>query len=478
MNYNGKYIKNGKKYYRQKNKNNNRKYLLNNKTIRQKEETNTKIKTDINLNNNPEQDCYYNIPGFYYDKSKNRYFSLKDKEILNQINNKNKEKAENKIIYKKNKNLSFFDMIHFSRIMENKNLKKYFNRANYLKDSNYINIEYDEDKFPNNIYLFYKNKYLLILDYSNDNNNSTSISIYDIYQNIFIKKIIIEEFYNDFSIIENNLILIDNITKISIINKINYIIESKDKKLYFDLINKFLIKINNIERISMVYNWPLINYKNEFYYYLLWNNFYYFSLNKDNNNNNKLIKYNNDLIYFPKCELSNDKYLFKISKVEINKKFHYINFFINNDKKNKNNFYFFTSNGEIHRYKFKNKSFILKQIITNELLFNLPIIKICYYNNNNFLLISNEFNIFNFDLLNQTMTDINYKNKYKDIFNDKKIKYKIKIFEYDAILNCIIYEEQDHIIIFSLDNYTEIKKFKIENYKYNILSINNTLKII
>ena len=278
--------------------------------------------------------------------------------------------------------------------------------------------------------------------------------------------------------IENNLILIDNITKISIINNINYIIESKDKKLYIDLINKFLIKINNIERISMVYNWPLINYKNEFYYYLLWNNFYYFSLNKDNNNNNKLIKYNNDLIYFPQCELSNDKYLFKISKVEINKKFHYINFFINNDKKNKNNFYFFTSNGEIHRYKFKNKSFILKQIITNELLFDLPIIKICYYNNNNFLLISNEFNIFNFDLLNQTMTDINYKNKYKDIFNDKKIKYKIKIFEYDAILNCIIYEEQDHIIIFSLDNYTEIKKYKIENYKYNILSINNTLKII
>ena len=151
MNYNEKYIKNGKKYYRQKNKNNKRQYLLNNKTLRYKEESNTKITTDINLNINPEQDYYYNIPGFYYDRNKNRYFSLKDKEILNQINNKNKEKAENKIIVKKNKNLSFFNLIHFSSMMENKNLKKYFNRANYLKDSNYINIEYDEDKFPNNI---------------------------------------------------------------------------------------------------------------------------------------------------------------------------------------------------------------------------------------------------------------------------------------------------------------------------------------
>ena len=71
-------------------------------------------------------------------------------------------------------------MIHLSNIMEKKNLLKYYNRVQYLKNSNYINMQYEEDKYPNNIYLFFKNKYLLILDYSTDNPVSTSISIYDI----------------------------------------------------------------------------------------------------------------------------------------------------------------------------------------------------------------------------------------------------------------------------------------------------------
>ena len=96
-------------------------------------------------------------------------------------------------------------------------------KIKYLKSSNYIHFEYESEKFPNNIYLFYKNRYLLILDYFNENNNfSTSISIHDIVNNSFIKKIIIEEYFNDFTILENSLILIDNIINLSIINRPNF----------------------------------------------------------------------------------------------------------------------------------------------------------------------------------------------------------------------------------------------------------------
>ena len=176
-----------------------------------------------------------------------------------------------------------------------------------------------------------------------------------------------------------------------------------------------------------------------------------------------------------------NKILFKINKVDINKKYHYINFFLKNDKNNKINFYFFTPNGVIHRYKFKNNGiFFLKQIIENDLLFNVSIIKICHYFNDNYFLISNETDIFNFDIKNQTMTRINNLNKKDDDnLDEKRIKYKLKIFEFNKILNCIIYEKNnDYIIIFSLDTFSEIKKFKIDDYKYNILLINNWPKII
>ena len=474
MYLNRKKIK-GNKNYKPKDYNSNKKNLFNNKNNRK---INVNFKDSIK-NKNKIEDNENNIPGFYYDKVNNRYFSLKDKEILNQLIKKEQKKEKAKII--ENKNLSFFNIIHYSKVKDKIFLQKFINRTKYLKTSKYIDFAYESDKFPNNIYLFYKNKYLLILEYFNENNNiSTNISIHDIVNNEFIKKIIIEEFYNDFIILENNLILIDNIVSLSIINNIDDLIEAKSKKINVDIINKFKIRINNLERISMVYKWPFININNNIYYYLIWNNFYYFDLN---NKNIKLLKHNNDTLYLQKEELigNRNKILFKINKVDINKKYHYINFFLKNDKNNKINFYFFTPNGVIHRYKFKNNGiFFLKQIIENDLLFNVPVIKICHYFNDNYLLISNETDIFNFDIKNQTMTRINNLNKKDDDnLDEKRIKYKIKIFEFNKILNCIIYEKNnDYIIIFSLDTFSEIKKFKIDDYKYNILLINNWPKII
>jgi len=475
MYFNGRYNKNNKNFFDYKNK-----ILLNNKTHRQKiKHNNNKMgKNDFNS----EQNSEIEIPGFYYDKNKNRYFSLKDREILNEIKNKTIDKNEPKIINNKPKKpLSHFNMIFKSRILEKNILNKFYDRKNYLKNSNYINIEYTGDKFPNNIYLFYMDKYLLTLDYFNDNNNRmTTIIIHDIINNVFIKKIIIENIYNDFMILENNLILIDNITKISIINNINNIIKSKDKMINIDIINIFTIKINNIDNISMVYKWPFIALNNNIYYYLIWNNFYLFDLNDEKNKNTSIIlnKYNNDILYIAKNEIINNRNrnVFNINKIDIKKKYHYINFFINNDNKNKN-FYFFTYNGEIHKYKFKkNNIFTLKQIIKNDILMDNSVIKICYYYNNNYLLISNKSIIYNLDLINQTMTEINIKKNCDN--NNSKINYKFKIFEYNDILNCIIYEKDDSIIFFSLDDFSEIKTFKMDNYKYNILLINNRPKIV
>jgi hypothetical protein len=304
-----------------------------------------------------------------------------------------------------------------------------------------------------------------------------------VINNKFINKIVIEEFYNDFTIKENNLILIDNITKISIINNINEIIESKEKKIFINFIKKFNIRVDNIERISMVYKWPFININNNYtFYYLIWNNFYYFDISEINNIKDKLIIINSDIIYLSKKDILYNKIKIKINKINIDKRNHYINFFINiydsirHDKSPY--FYFFTINGEIHCYKFnKNNTFQLKQIITNEILDNIQIINIIPFRNEfNYLIISNQNDIFNLNIKNQTMTKIDY--DYNKNNDNKSIKYKIKIFKYIEDLNCLIFDDDNVIKILSLDDFTFINKFLYNDYKYNILTINNSELIL
>ena len=72
------------------------------------------------------------------------------------------------------------------------------------------------------------------------------------------------------------------------------------------------------------------------------------------------------------------------------------------------------------------------------------------------------------------MTEINTDENNKI----KNIKYKMKIFEYIDNINCLIYDEDIYINIFSLDDFSIIKKFKYDDYKYNILLINKDDLII
>ena len=239
-------------------------------------------------NNKITRKKIYEIPVYYYDNEKNRYFPLNFKE---QKKNPKKEEIQLKNSKKDNIGFSNFNLIHYCKIKEKRILKNYYDKIKALKKSDLINIEYEGDKMPNSLYTFYLSKYLLILDYFNPNtdnyilNNFINIIIHDVINNKFIKKIIIEDFYNDFIIKENNLILIDNITKISIIKDIKELIESKDENILFKFIKKFNMNIDNIERISMVYKWPFINIINNCqYYYLVWNNFYFFDIGEINLN--------------------------------------------------------------------------------------------------------------------------------------------------------------------------------------------------
>ena len=76
------------------------------------------------------------------------------------------------------------------------------------------------------------------------------------------------------------------------------------------------------------------------------------------------------------------------------------------------------------------------------------------------------------------MIELNEMSQDDKKLNDINVKYKYTIFEYNDILNCLIYENSENVIIFSLDDFSEIKRFKIDTYKYNILKINNIPRII
>ena len=92
-----------------------------------------------NSNTNDENNIC-EIPGYFYDKVKNRYFSLKGNF---QPNNIQKEIPERKIKFKSNLNKSKFLVIHNSKLIGKKYLKKIYNRAKYLEESNYINFFYE-----------------------------------------------------------------------------------------------------------------------------------------------------------------------------------------------------------------------------------------------------------------------------------------------------------------------------------------------
>ena len=225
------------------------------------------------------------------------------------------------------------------------------------------------------------------------------------------------------------------------------------------ILKEFLWFINGL--------WLILKIINECqYYYLIWNNFYFFDTSKINNG---IIIKNSDIIYLSKNQIIKYKNDLKINKVNIDKKNHYINFFINFDSNGNKKilfFYFFTVIGEIHCYLFnKNDKFKLKKIITNEILKDIQIINIIpFKNDNNYLMISNQNDIFNLNLKNQTMTKIIYNENNQN----KSINYKTKIFKFFEDLNCLVFNDNNYIKVLSLEDFIITKKFLYNDNKYNI----------
>ena len=132
--------------------------------------------------------------------------------------------------------------------------------------------------------------------------------------------------------------------------------------------------------------------------------------------------------------------------------------------------------GEIHCYFFnKNNKFKLKSVITNKIMNNIQIINLIPFKNDyNYLIISNKNDILNLNLKHQTMTKIDFNENNEN----KSIKYKTKVFIFNEDFNSIIFDDNNYIKILSLDDFTIIKKFLYDNYKYNLLTINKSDLIV
>ena len=97
-----------------------------------------------------------------------------------------------------------------------------------------------------------------------------------------------------------------------------------------------------------------------------------------------------------------------------------------------------------------------------------------FKNDNNYLMISNQSDIFNLNLKNQTMTKIIYNENNQN----ESINYKTKIFKFFEELNCLVFDDNNYIKVLSLEDFIITKKFLYSDHKYNILIINKTDLII
>ena len=217
----------------------------------------------------------------------------------------------------------------------------------------------------------------------------------------------------------------------------------------------------------MVYKWPFIQYekRNNTFYYLLWNNFLTLNIKQ----NDFIVKRNNSIIYLSSNEISGIPNKIEIKKISIRKEYHYINFVI----LEYNKFYLFTSDGEIHFYKFKKDGkFFLKEKINNDLLNNVSLVKICYYKKSNFLMISNKGLLYNFDLNKNLISEIN--NRLGEKERNVSVKYKMKIFKFIEDLNCFVYENQNNeIVLFSLCDFVVLQKIVTNEKIYNVIFISD-----
>jgi hypothetical protein len=298
------------------NKNKNKKNTHKNNNINNNYYYNTDISLDLEENTVQEEETkkeepinVREIPGFYYDYEKNRYFPLKNNnmtyfsEYINQnnqniIKNKNikQEKDEKyeqqKIINAKKekpKSVSLFNMI--KNLKTNINFKKEMQKnekfkslvLNYNKNNiNLLEIKKKSTFCMYEIMKIQKYEFLLTFDHSDYENEFIfeNIKIIKEYNNYITKLEPYSKFkfefsdkiFESFKIIENYLILV-KATELFLIDIESLLNPSSNQIIYY---NDFKNNLQKMKNLPMTFKWPIIkkiNYRNSTkknYYVLLY----------------------------------------------------------------------------------------------------------------------------------------------------------------------------------------------------------------
>ena len=417
---------------------------FNKKRKRDKKERFKNINLKLNKKNKIN-DNIINLPGYYLDKEKNRYFPINNDYFQNYDNKKNTinfNKNINKKIHNGYKNnLSNFFIYKNYKLFNNKEIKN----LNFFTNSFIKNFEIIEiDKFNNISSLIYKNKYFISM--SKDSLNYIYLLIYKVNDNSYIKKIFFYNFiFDNFYIIKNNLFLISNIKTIYIINNFEEILYKNNDIIKYSFINNIFFNFYNINNLLMMYDWPIIindDEKNNFFFFLVKNCLIFFKCNFIDNNQIK----NSETIIFKKENLNNS-YFNIINKKYFNKSEIFINIFI------KNNFIFlFNKNGKIYKInKFNFKIYQIIECIQN----SLPFIEYKKFKKSYLFLINSERDIYLFDYLNNNFILI-YKSS-----NSNNLIFKKNLLYYNKKGYLFFLNENNKISFYNLIKFSIIKEIPL-----------------
>jgi len=422
--------------------------------LKRKRNNNNKIemfqkKKKSNYNEIKNNNKTLDIPGFYFDIEKNRYFPIdnKNKGCLKSysdiIEEKNKRNINQKIMKYNNKNnqISFFQLIRFQKFYQNSFINKNINKQNML--SNNFVITSLGEKNDNLPYKIFNEKYFIKLQYDS---NYTCLLVIKINDQNYIKKVIIEEKFDNFKIVEDSIFLIKNYTNIFCLSDFSKLLKNNNEKIKISITKMFSLRIPNFKSIPVMYDWPIIQNYHLIFYYLVKNYIFSFEIK-----HNEFLKKNSEVIIIDKnCFLS--KIIYK-EKHFFKNEFFFTNFIISIKY-----IVLFNIDGKI---LFVNRNdYQIKNIIYDKLSF--PIIDILKIKKNIYLLQNSIHSIYLFDKYNKNIMELYISSKNNNLVFNQNIMY------FDNKTNLIFFvNEYNEIIFYSLLDKKIIKILHKKNIEQN-----------
>ena len=406
-----------------------------------------KKKYNIIKNNNNN---IIDIPGFYFDIDKNRYFPIENKnkgslksysDIIEEKNNRNINQKIIKYNNIKNNQISNFQLIRYQKFYENSFINKNINKQNILSNNfKIISLGEKNDNLP---YKIFNEKYLIKLQYDF---NYTFLLVIKINNENYIKKFIIEEKFDKFKIVEDSIFLIKNYTNICCLSDFSKLLKNNNENIKISITKLFSLRIPNFKSIPIMYDWPIIQNYHLTFYYLIKNYIFSFLIK-----HNEFIKKNSEIIIIDKnCFLSKIIY---IEKHFFKNEFFFTNFIISSKY-----IVCFNIDGKIF---FVNRNdYQIKKIINDKM--NFPIIDILKIKKNIYLLQNSIHSIFLFDKYNKNIDELYISSKNNNLIFNQNIMY------FDNKINILFFiNEYNEIIIYSLFDKNIIKILHKKNIDKN-----------